>query len=151
MSSTEAMVEPLALVKGVPWVEVPKDLYIPPEALRVVLEAFEGPLDLLLYLIKRENIDILDIPMAHITRQYIEYIQVMRVLRLELAGEYLLMAAMLQKSNHVYCFLSRPPRNKAKILIHVLSWFAVFWNTKKLKPLPSPSISVLLSARCFVR
>jgi segregation and condensation protein A len=86
---------PFALVQGSPITELPKDLYIPPDALEVFLEAFEGPLDLLLYLIKRQNIDILDIPLAKITQQYMSYIELMEVLQLELAGEYLLMAAML--------------------------------------------------------
>ena len=86
---------PFALVQGAPVTEIPKDLYIPPDALEVFLEAFEGPLDLLLYLIKRQNIDILDIPIAKITEQYMSYIELMEILQLELAGEYLLMAAML--------------------------------------------------------
>src|SRR5512134_3610841 len=86
---------PLARVYGEPLNELPQDLYIPPQALEVFLEAFEGPLDLLLYLIRRQNIDVLDIPIADITRQYMEYIQLMQELDLELAGEYLLMAAML--------------------------------------------------------
>src|SRR6187397_2164478 len=86
---------PLALVRGQPMLEIPQDLYIPPDALEVILEAFEGPLDLLLYLIRRQNLDILDIPIAEITRQYVDYIEVMKELQLELAGEYLLMAAML--------------------------------------------------------
>jgi segregation and condensation protein A len=86
---------PFAIVDGEPLTEPPKDLYIPPQALKVFLEAFEGPLDLLLYLIRRQNLDILDIPIAEITRQYLEYIDLMQTLELELAGEYLLMAAML--------------------------------------------------------
>ena len=86
---------PFAMIEGEPLTELPHDLYIPPEALQVFLEAFEGPLDLLLYLIKRENINILDIPIAEITKQYAEYIDLMQDLQLELAGEYLLMAAML--------------------------------------------------------
>ena len=86
---------PFAVVDGEPVTELPQDLYIPPYALQVFLEAFEGPLDLLLYLIRRQNIDILDIPIAEITRQYIEYIELMKEIQLELAGEYLLMAAML--------------------------------------------------------
>jgi len=86
---------PLALVRGVPWSEVPRDLYIPPDALEVILEAFAGPLDLLLYLIKRHNLDILDIPIAEVTRQYIEYVDLMKELKLELAAEYLVMAATL--------------------------------------------------------
>ncbi len=86
---------PFAIVDGEPVTELPQDLYIPPYALQVFLEAFEGPLDLLLYLIRRQNLDILDIPIAEITRQYIEYIDLMKELQLELAGEYLVMAAML--------------------------------------------------------
>ena len=86
---------PFAIVQGAPITELPKDLYIPPDALEVFLEAFEGPLDLLLYLIKKQNIDILDIPLAKITQQYMSYIELMEYLQLELAGEYLLMAAML--------------------------------------------------------
>ncbi|WP_407060831.1 segregation and condensation protein A [Agrilutibacter terrestris] len=87
---------PLAMVLGQPVLQIPQDLYIPPDALEVILEAFEGPLDLLLYLIRRQNLDILDIPVAEITRQYVEYIQTMHeMLRFELAAEYLVMAAML--------------------------------------------------------
>ncbi len=86
---------PFAMVEGAPVTDMPRDLYIPPDALEVFLEAFEGPLDLLLYLIKRQNLDILNIPVAEITRQYMEYIDLMKDLRLELAAEYLLMAAML--------------------------------------------------------
>lgn len=84
-----------ALVEGEPLTDVPKDLYIPPDALEVFLEAFEGPLDLLLYLIKRQNVDILNIPIAHITEQYMEYVEIMKSINLELAAEYLVMAAML--------------------------------------------------------
>ncbi|MEW7977771.1 MAG: ScpA family protein [Candidatus Sedimenticola endophacoides] len=86
---------PFAMVQGQPWTTLPKDLYIPPDALEVFLDAFEGPLDLLLYLIKRQNLDILDIPLAQITAQYMEYVELMKELRLELAAEYLVMAAML--------------------------------------------------------
>ncbi|MBP9130548.1 MAG: segregation/condensation protein A [Steroidobacteraceae bacterium] len=86
---------PFAVVDGEPVTQMPKDLYIPPDALQVFLEAFEGPLDLLLYLIRRQNLDILDIPIAEITRQYTSYIDVMRGMQLELAGEYLVMAATL--------------------------------------------------------
>ena len=86
---------PYAYVLGEAVTTLPKDLYIPPDALEVFLDAFEGPLDLLLYLIKRHNLDILDIPIAEITRQYMEYIELMKDLRLELAAEYLLMAAVL--------------------------------------------------------
>lgn len=86
---------PFAVVDGEPITTLPQDLYIPPYALQVFLEAFEGPLDLLLYLIRRQNIDVLDIPIAEITKQYVDYIEVMQEMQLELAGEYLLMAAML--------------------------------------------------------
>ncbi len=86
---------PFAMVQGEPFTKPPTDLYIPPDALEVFLDAFEGPLDLLLYLIKRQNLDILDIPIAEITEQYIQYIEMMSDLRLELAAEYLVMAAML--------------------------------------------------------
>ncbi|WP_414648531.1 segregation and condensation protein A [Dyella sp.] len=100
---------PLAIVRGEPMLQMPQDLYIPPDALEVILEAFEGPLDLLLYLIRRQNLDILDIPIAEITRQYMEYIDMMRdVMRLELAAEYLLMAAILGEIKS-RLLLPRPP------------------------------------------
>ncbi|KJK15627.1 chromosome segregation protein ScpA [Pseudomonas sp. 2(2015)] len=86
---------PLVLVYGEAMTEMPVDLYIPPDALEVFLEAFEGPLDLLLYLIRKQNVDILDIPVAEITRQYMGYVELMKTVRLELAAEYLVMAAML--------------------------------------------------------
>jgi segregation and condensation protein A len=86
---------PFALVAGEPLTIIPKDLYIPPDALEVILEAFEGPLDLLLYLIKRQNLDILDIPIREITSQYVQYIEMMQTIRIEIAAEYLVMAAML--------------------------------------------------------
>ena len=86
---------PFAVVQGEAVTTLPKDLYIPPEALEVFLEAFEGPLDLLLYLIKRQNLNVLDIPIAEITRQYMEYVELMKALNLELAADYLVMAAML--------------------------------------------------------
>jgi segregation and condensation protein A len=86
---------PFAMVNGEPVTQMPKDLYIPPQALEVFLDAFEGPLDLLLYLIRRQNLDVLDIPLAEITRQYMKYIELMQDLQLELAGEYLVMAATL--------------------------------------------------------
>ncbi|WP_346775254.1 segregation/condensation protein A [Wenzhouxiangella sp. XN79A] len=86
---------PLATVRGEPLLKLPDDLYIPPDALEVFLDAFEGPLDLLLYLIRRQNLEILDIPIAEITRQYTGYIEMMQDMRLELAAEYLVMAAIL--------------------------------------------------------
>ena len=86
---------PFAVVEGRPYTSMPTDLYIPPDALEVILEAFEGPLDLLLYLIRRQNLDILHIPILDITKQYVEYIELMHQLNFELAAEYLVMAAML--------------------------------------------------------
>src|SRR3712207_2623483 len=94
-SAESAAAVPIARVYGQPLLEVPQDLYIPPDALEIFLEQFEGPLDLLLYLIRRENISVLDIPMAKLTAQYLEYVEIMRSKHLELAAEYLLMAAML--------------------------------------------------------
>ena len=86
---------PFAIVNGEPVTQMPRDLYIPPQALEVFLEAFEGPLDLLLYMIRRQNLDVLDIPIAEITLQYMRYIDLMQELQLELAGEYMVMAATL--------------------------------------------------------
>jgi hypothetical protein len=86
---------PVARIYGEPMTAMPHDLYIPPDALAIMLDAFEGPLDLLLYLIRKANVDILDIPMAPLTRQYLDYIDKMEVGNLELAAEYLVMAAML--------------------------------------------------------
>ena len=93
----EASVKPevRAVVDGIELTQVPDDLFIPPDALEVLLDSFSGPLDLLLYLIRKQNIDILNIPMTSITKQYLQYIQLMEATRLELAADYLLMAAML--------------------------------------------------------
>jgi len=98
----------MAKIYGEPVIEIPVDLYIPPDALEIVLEAFEGPLDLLLYLIRKENLNILDIPMAPLTRQYLEYVEIMRSKNLELAAEYLVMAAMLMEIKS-RLLLPRPP------------------------------------------
>jgi len=89
--------QPVARVRGQPLHELPPDLYIPPEALEVFLETFQGPLDLLLYLIRKADIDVLDIPMARLTEQYLEYVEAMRHRNLELAAEYLVMAAILME------------------------------------------------------
>jgi len=105
-------VKTMAKVYGEPVFELPHDLYIPPDALEIVLEAFEGPLDLLLYLIRKENLDILDIPMAPLTRQYLEYVEEMRKTNLELAAEYLVMAAMLMEIKS-RLLLPRPPAAEA--------------------------------------
>ncbi|MBW8190159.1 segregation/condensation protein A [Neiella marina] len=94
-SPTQQQPLPLGYVRGEAFIEQPQDLYIPPEALAVILDVFEGPMDLLLYLIRRNKLDILDLPVLEITEQYMEYIALMEELQLELAAEYLLMAALL--------------------------------------------------------
>jgi segregation and condensation protein A len=96
-AATPAVIDQIAVARlyGEPLFRLPQDLYIPPEALEIFLEAFEGPLDLLLYLIRRQNFNILDIPLASVTRQYLDYVDQIRRRNLELASEYLLMAAML--------------------------------------------------------
>ena len=108
-STAEPVVEALGRLFDEPIMQLPEDLYIPPEALRVFLEAFEGPLDLLLYLIRRQNLDILTINVATITHQYIEYVELMNAMEIELAGEYLLMAAMLAEIKS-RTLLPRPPK-----------------------------------------
>jgi segregation and condensation protein A len=105
---------PLAIVRGEPFFEPPKDLYIPPDALEVILESFEGPLDLLLYLIRRQNLDILDIPIAEVTRQYIGYIELMGEMRFELAADYLVMAAILAEIKS-RLLLPRPPSEEGAV------------------------------------
>ena len=107
-SAPEQAEMPFAVVNGEPITQLPRDLYIPPQALEIFLEAFEGPLDLLLYLIRRQNVDILNIPIAEITRQYTRYIELMQDLQLELAGEYLVMAATLAEIKS-RMLLPRPP------------------------------------------
>jgi segregation and condensation protein A len=108
-TASEPVSQALALLFDEPITELPEDLYIPPEALRVFLETFEGPLDLLLYLIRRQNLDILGINVAAITHQYIEYVELMKAMQIELAGEYLLMAAMLAEIKS-RTLLPRPPK-----------------------------------------
>jgi len=100
----------VARLYGAPLFALPQDLYIPPDALEVFLEAFEGPLDLLLYLIRKQDFNILDIPLADVTRQYLEYVEQIRARNLELAGEYLLMAAMLIE---IKSRMLLPPRKSA--------------------------------------
>jgi len=100
---------PFAKINGAPMTELPQDLYIPPEALSIFLDTFEGPLDLLLYLIRKHSLDILDIPMAELTRQYLGYVEIMRTTQLELAAEYLLMAALLIEIKS-RMLLPRPPK-----------------------------------------
>ncbi|MBI5430849.1 MAG: segregation/condensation protein A [Nitrosomonadales bacterium] len=107
--NTQMPLIPHAHIHGEPLMELPLDLYIPPDALELVLETFQGPLDLLLYLIRRHNLDVLDIPMAELTRQYMTYIELMQKNRLELAADYLLMAAVLIEIKS-RMLLPRPPK-----------------------------------------
>jgi segregation and condensation protein A len=106
--NAELPLAPVARIYGEPMIELPKDLYIPPDALEIMLDAFQGPLDVLLYLIRKQNLDILDIPMAALTRQYLVYVEAMRSKNLELAAEYLVMAAMLMEIKS-RMLLPRPP------------------------------------------
>lgn len=108
-SAERGLLPPVARIRGEAMTEMPLDLFIPPDALSVILEQFEGPLDLLLYLIRRHSLDIIDIPMAELTRQYMVYVEAMQSSQLELAGEYLLMAAMLIEIKS-RMLLPRPPR-----------------------------------------
>jgi len=143
---TEAEVqisEPLARIHGEPMLEMPHDLYIPPDALEVVLETFQGPLDLLLYLIRKHNLDVLDIPMAQLTRQYMDYIDMMQRNRMELAAEYLLMAAVLIEIKS-RMLLPRPPKAeegepedpRAELMRRLLEYEQMKLAAQKLNELP---------------
>lgn len=138
----QTIAAPIARLYGEPLAELPHDLYIPPDALEVILEAFEGPLDLLLYLIRKQNLDVLDIPMAPLTRQYLEYVEMMRSKNLELAAEYLVMAAMLMaiKSRML---LPRPPSMadeeedpRAELVRRLLEYEQIKQAAHKLDTLP---------------
>jgi len=132
---------PVARIYGQPLLEIPRDLYIPPDALEVFLEQFEGPLDLLLYLIRKENIDVLDIPMARLTAQYLEYVELMRTRSLELAAEYLLMAAMLIEIKS-RMLLPRPVRTeveedpRAELVRRLLEYERMKQAARRLDELP---------------
>ena len=136
--------EPLARIHGEPMLEMPRDLYIPPDALEVVLETFQGPLDLLLYLIRKHNLDVLDIPMAQLTQQYMDYIEAMQRNRLELAAEYLLMAAVLIEIKS-RMLLPRPPKAgeeesaedpRAELMRRLLEYEQMKLAAQKLNELP---------------
>jgi segregation and condensation protein A len=134
---------PVARIRGEPMTELPADLYIPPEALSVILEQFEGPLDLLLYLIRRHSLDILDIPMAELTRQYMTYVEAMRTTQLELAAEYLLMAAVLIEIKS-RMLLPRPPKQtegepedpRAELVRRLLEYEQMKAAAQELEKLP---------------
>ncbi|HTS52443.1 MAG TPA: ScpA family protein, partial [Burkholderiales bacterium] len=138
----QAPESPVARLYGQPVVEIPSDLFIPPDALRVMLEAFEGPLDLLLYLIRRHNLDVLDIPMAQLTAQYMTYVEIMQAHQLELAAEYLLMAALLIEIKSR--MLLPPPRAeaeeetdpRAELIRRLLAYEQIKKAAKKLDELP---------------
>ena len=135
---------PLARIHGEPLLEFPQDLYIPPDALELVLETFQGPLDLLLYLIRKHNLDVLAIPMADLTRQYMSYIEMMQKHRLELAADYLLMAAVLIEIKS-RMLLPRPPRTseeeggedpRAELMRRLLEYEQMKLAAQKLNELP---------------
>jgi segregation and condensation protein A len=138
-----AVGKPLARIYGEPLTELPQDLYIPPEALEVFLESFEGPLDLLLYLIRRQNVNVLDIPMAELTRQYLGYVEMMRRTQLELAAEYLLMAAVLIEIKS-RLLLPKPPAPpgsepedpRAELVRRLLEYERMKLAARKLDELP---------------
>ena len=121
----------VARLYGEPLFQLPTDLYIPPDALEIFLEAFEGPLDLLLYLIRKQNFNILDIPMAAVTRQYLSYVDEIRSRNLELAAEYLLMAAMLIEISRACCCRPRRRRRGKSPKTRAPNWCAACWNTSR--------------------
>lgn len=143
MSQAELQLIPRAVIHGEPLLEMPPDLYIPPDALELVLETFQGPLDLLLYLIRKHNLDVLDIPMAKLTQQYMEYIELMQRNRLELAAEYLLMAAVLIEIKS-RMLLPRPPKMgeeevedpRAELMRRLLEYEQMKLAAQKLNELP---------------
>jgi segregation and condensation protein A len=143
MSEIQLPLHPIARIHGEPLLEMPQDLYIPPDALELVLENFQGPLDLLLYLIRKHNLDVLDIPMAELTRQYMGYIEMMQQHRLELAAEYLLMAAVLIEIKS-RMLLPRPPKAseaeaedpRAELMRRLLEYEQMKLAAQKLNELP---------------
>ena len=143
MSQAELQLIPRAMIHGEPMLEMPSDLYIPPDALELVLETFQGPLDLLLYLIRKHNLDVLDIPMAQLTQQYMSYIALMQRNRLELAAEYLLMAAVLIEIKS-RMLLPRPPKMgeeevedpRAELMRRLLEYEQMKLAAQRLNDLP---------------
>ena len=147
----------IARLYGEPVIELPTDLYIPPDALEVVLEAFEGPLDLLLYLIRKENLNVLDIAMAPLTRQYLEYVEIMRAKNLELAAEYLVMAAMLMEIKS-RLLLPRPPSAqaleedpRAELVRRLLEYEQIKKAAHALDELPQAGRDVIAISVCIER
>ncbi|CAG9296852.1 segregation and condensation protein A [Celerinatantimonas diazotrophica] len=141
----------LATVDGQPWLDIPDDLYIPPDALEVILERFEGPLDLLLYLIRRQKLNIVELPVVEITRQYMSYVSTMAVLKLELAAEYLVMAALLAEIKS-RMLLPKPPsedeeeQDPRAELIRRLQEYELYKNTaQKVDELPRIDRNIYLA------
>jgi segregation and condensation protein A len=144
VNEAAAQTSPIVRIHGEPMLEMPRDLYIPPDALEVVLETFQGPLDLLLYLIRKHNLDVLDIPMAQLTLQYMGYIEAMQRNRMELAAEYLLMAAVLIEIKS-RMLLPRPPKvneeessedPRAELMRRLLEYEQMKLAAQKLNELP---------------
>lgn len=143
-----------ARIHGEPLAELPQDLYIPPEALEVYLETFEGPLDLLLYLIRKHNLDILDIPMAELTRQYMAYVETMRARNLELAADYLLMSAMLIEIKS-RMLLPKPAEiaqeadPRAELVRRLLEYESIKLAAQRLDALPQVGRELRVAQACF--
>jgi segregation and condensation protein A len=141
-------------IHGEPLLELPQDLYIPPDALEIYLETFEGPLDLLLYLIRKHNLDILDIPMAELTRQYMDYIAKMSAGKWELAAEYLLMSAVLIEIKS-RMLLPKPPAieqeedPRAELVRRLLEYEAIKLAAQRLDEMPQTGREMLVAQACF--
>lgn len=143
-----------ARIHGEAFTELPQDLYIPPDALEVYLEAFEGPLDLLLYLIRKHNLDILDIPMADLTRQYMTYVEKMRAIKLELAADYLLMSAMLIEIKS-RMLLPKPAEveeeddPRAELVRRLMEYEAIKLAAQRLDEMPQVGQDILVAQACY--
>jgi segregation and condensation protein A len=141
-------------VHGAAYTDLPADLFIPPDALEVYLEAFEGPLDLLLYLIRKHNLDILDIPMAELTRQYMEYVEKMRAIKLELAADYLLMSAMLIEIKS-RMLLPKPAEveseddPRAELVRRLMEYEAIKRVAQELDNLPQVGVDIMVANAYF--
>lgn len=151
---TEALFQIHAKIKGEAFTALPNDLYIPPDALEVYLESFEGPLDLLLYLIRKHNLDILDIPMADLTNQYMAYVEKMQAIKLELAGDYLLMSAMLIEIKS-RMLLPKPvdieaeedPR--AELVRRLMEYEAIKLAAQRLEEMPKVGHDILVASAFY--
>jgi segregation and condensation protein A len=143
-----------AKIHGEAYTTLPHDLYIPPDALEVYLDAFEGPLDLLLYLIRKHNLDILDIPMAELTRQYMGYVEKMRAIKLELAADYLLMSAMLIEIKSRMLLpkaaeVETEDDPRAELVRRLMEYEAIKIAAQKLDDLPQVGIDLMLAHAYF--